>query len=960
MLGKERKVFKSSSTQRVRTIVFAVVLALGLKLSAAPNLLLPSLFSPRSFSHQPTWTKNTAYFIANRGQFSQPVEFAVQDQKRIIFFTPKEVVFFFPGENPPWVVKTKFIDSQETDPPEAEGNPEGFFSYFRGEKKEWKTAVPAFKQIRYSELWPGIDLVYSTSDKGLKSEFIVGPGACPSQIRLAIEGATGAVVDPAGRLVISTPDNTIIDETPWAYQMIEGKRVEIKVSYQLETHSVGQGEDDMKPVCYSFSLGSYDPTRELVIDPILMGAGSYVGGPSFDYAYGIALDRVGQIYLTGYTYSASNFPLMSGPQLSFGGGDVDAYIAKLDPSSARLVYCGYLGGDDRDFAYDVAVDEAGNAYVVGYTASRETSFPVVRGPGLTARGRYDAFIAKINPAGTKLEYCGFLGGSEDDYGRGVAVDDEGRAYITGSTLSGSDTFPVQVGPVLTPSGNSDAFVARISPSGERLEYCGFLGGPEEDYAYGIAIDAEGCAYIAGSTRSGETFFPVLSGPDLSFNGSVDAFVAKVAASGENLIYSGYIGGTGEDVATAISVDDSGCAYLTGFTASDENSFPLGSGPDSIYNGGFYDAFAAKVSSDGTSLVYSGYIGGDGYDVGTGIAVDIWGCAYIVGYTSSRPDSFPDQEGPDLTFHGSFDAFLAKVKDNGQNLIFCGYFGGSGGDFGEDVAIERTGSGAIYIAGSTYSTDLSFSTPLLPTLSFQGKRDSFVVRYAETSITLVSPRGGETWYSGFKKNILWRSVGKVGPVRIEFSSDRGETWEVIADETENDGLFIWVVPDISSTTCFIRVSEADDGVPSDTNASSFFIVNTPVIVVTSPNGGEEWPVGSTQEITWVTGSAPVGEVRIEYTADGGLNWIEIVGRTENNGVYPWLIPDTPSTECLVRISEADDGDPVDRSDSFFSIVASNSDSLSSNRAKKQGEGLRPARKEETKKPGKKNSVGGDSI
>lgn len=933
------------------------------KLNPSPSFVSPSSYYLYRLAPQAAWPKNTVCFIPNRGQFSPPIEFAVQDKNKIIFFTAEEVTFILPGESSPWVVKMKFLNSKARRNPVPEGKPEATFSYFKGGQREWKTGVPAYSQVRYHKLWPGIDLAYSNSEEGLKSEFIIGPGADPGNVRLAIEGADAVTIDEEGQLVLSTPRGTIIDKAPVAYQIRDGRRVEVKVSYQLHAHSaINDGDsfldtarqNESSMFIHGFSFDSYDPSQELVLDPVVMVAGSTIGGPSFDYAYGIALDNAGHVYITGYTYSASSFPLVAGPQLNYSGGDVDAYVAKFDPSSSRIVYCGFIGGDDKDFAYDIAVDEAGYAYVSGYTASRETSFPVLKGPDLTANGLYDVFIAKINPAGTGLEYCGFIGGADNDYGRGVAVDQEGRAYVTGYTFSNEGTFPVKTGPSLDFKGKSDAFVARVSAAGEGLEYCGYVGGSGEDCAYSITVDSEGGAYIAGPTSSTETSFPVISGPDLSFNGHMDAFVAKVVPSGESLAYCGYVGGSEEDVATAITVDPSGCAYLTGYTASDELSFPVTSGPDSSYNGGFYDAFVAKVQPDGGWLVYCGYIGGSGYDVGNGIAIDDWGCSYVTGYASSDPDSFPVKEGPDLAFHGSFDAFIAKVGSNGVKLDFCGYCGGSGADFGQDVAVEKTGSGVIYLTGSTYSADIDFPASLLPTSSFQGKRDAFIFRYDETSITLTSPNGGELWSSGFEKDITWRSVGEVGPVRIEFSSDDGTTWEIIAAETENDGRFSWVVPDISSTSCLIQISEADDGVPSDTSDRVFPISNAPAIVVTSPNGGEEWPVGTAQEITWLTGSAPVGDLRIEYSTDLGANWIEIVSRTENDGVYEWEVPDTVSSACLVKISEADDGDPADMSDAPFSIVEDESGSPDSKRSKRLADELRLLRKEEAKKPGKNNS------
>ncbi|GEM_PF-815494 len=944
-----------------------------------PQILSPSqgVASLASLTEITKGLKQQVYFIANKGQFPEPVKFSLQERDKAIFFAPDEVTYFFFGVASSWAVKIKFIQPRPGVEPIPLGEPEASFTYFRGRSSDWKTDIAAYGAITYSHLWPGIDLVYSRSPYGLKSQFVIHPGADVTQIALAVAGAKKLEINEKNDLVIITPEGTIIEKAPQAYQEINGRRVEVKVAYKVfdltanenstsqavldstflndcpeqkkfrkdeaglgknlaevssppfqEKEEGGFDFQEERPVTgsgsyfiYGFFVDSYDSSRELVIDPVTLVSGTFLGGPSFDYAYGLALDNSGYVYLTGYTYSISGFPRIAGPQLSFSGGDVDAFVLKLDPATSRIIYCGYLGGADRDYAYDIAVDDDGSAYVVGYTASRENSFPVIKGPDLTHNGLYDAFIAKINPAGTALEFCGYLGGADNDFGRGVAVDGDKRAYITGYTLSNELSFPVKVGPTLTFKGDYDAFVARLTGSGEQLEYCGYVGGAGNDWGYGVAVDPEGGAYLTGATRSDENSFPVTSGPDLTFNGQVDAFIAKVAPTGETLRYCGYLGGDSEDGATAITLDPSGCAYISGYTSSDENSFPVNFGPDFGYNGGFYDAFIAKVWPTGEYLVYCGYIGGSGYDVANSVAVDDWGCAYVTGYTSSEPDSFPVKEGPELSLGGSFDAFVAKVVSSGSKLDFCGYVGGVAADYGQDIAVEKTGSGTIYLAGSTYSPGLSFPEKLGPGFSFQGKRDAFLLRFYENSITVTSPNGGEVWYSGFEKNIIWRSVGEVGPVKIELSSDNGENWQEIIAETENDGLFTWTVPEISSTTCLIRVSEADDGVPSDISDSVFVLLNEPVIVVTSPNGGEEWPVGSIQEITWLTGSAAVGNVRLEYSTDNGVNWVEIVSETENDGVFEWEVPDAVSSQCLIRVSEAADGNPADTSDAAFSIVPS---------------------------------------
>jgi len=256
------------------------------------------------------------------------------------------------------------------------------------------------------------------------------------------------------------------------------------------------------------------------------------------------------------------------------------------------------------------VDGVGNAYVVGDTDSTEANgFPVTVGPDLTFNGgMIDAFVAKVNVAGTALTYCGYIGGSGQDSGNGIAVDGAGNAYVTGATYSSEALgFPVTVGPDLTHNGGGDLFVAKVNVAGTALVYCGYIGGWDDDRGGSIAVDGAGNAYVVGYTDSSEARgFPVTVGPDLTSNGGGDVLVAKVNVAGTALVYCGYIGGSGQDYDGGIAVDGAGNSYVVGDTDSTEaNGFPVTVGPDLTHNGGYpwgYDAFVAKVYAAGT-VVY---------------------------------------------------------------------------------------------------------------------------------------------------------------------------------------------------------------------------------------------------------------------------------------------------------------------------------------------------------------------
>lgn len=870
-------------------------------------------------------------FIPNRGQADARIDYYVQGKDTSIYFGREGLTFLLTkipagAAESRWIVKLDFVGADPGVKPVGLDATGTTVSYFRGAPKEWKGGIPSFSRILYENLWPGIDLIYKGTMDALKYEFIVHPGADPARIRLAYRGASTVRVDARGRLAVATPAGGFEDGQPVAYQEDAGQRVNIPIEYAFAASTPDGAKDALgrrdaaDSALYGFALGAYDRTKPLVLDPTILVYCGYIGGPNFDYGYGIAVDKKGCAYITGYTSSVNpGFPVTVGPDLSFNRGSLDAFVAKVNAAGTALDYCGFIGGAGEDYAYGIAVDQSGSATVTGYTSSTETSFPVKTGPDLVHNGNFDVFVAKVNAAGTALDYCGYIGGSGQDYGRAIAVDASGNAYVTGSTKSTEASFPVEAGPDSSANGDDDAFVAKITADGRALAYCGFIGGSGPDQGRGIAVDAAGNAYITGSTKSTETSFPVLTGPDTSANGDTDAFVTKVNPDGTEIVFSGFIGGTAEDVATGIGVDEADYAYVVGYTASDENTFPVYMGPDLSHNAGYHDAFVAKVNLAGLALEYCGYIGGSAYDAGTGIAVDKWGYAYVSGYTASSEDTFPVTEGPVLTHGGGFDAFVAKVYTTGTKLMYCSYIGGAAADLGQGVAIDESGSGHVFLTGNAFSTETSFPVLAGPGLVHSGNRDGFAAKISETSIVVLSPNGGETFHSGLTSDITWRTFGKVGKVKIEYSTDAGETWADVTASTENDGIYTWLVPDAASTSCQVRVSEAEDGDPSDVTDIDFEITNAGIIVVLSPNGGESWAVGSTHTLTWLSANFG-GDVAIEYSTDYNDTWNEITSLTANDGSYEWVIPDAVSDQCLIRVFSVDDVSIIDLSDDVFSIVA----------------------------------------
>jgi len=552
----------------------------------------------------------------------------------------------------------------------------------------------------------------------------VQPGADPSQIRLAYRGASGVRLTPDGQLEVSTPLIRFSDAAPVAYQEQAGQRAPVAMSYALQASPSGGpaasygysfhlgAYDHSQPVIldptvlvYAGYIGGADldsgsgiavdnngnayitgltqspGTFPAKVGPDLTFHGGedafvakvnasgtaldyagYLGGTGNDEGNSIAVDGAGNAYVTGVT-SSSDFPVSGGLSHTYGGGASDAFVAKVSADGTHLVYSGYIGGAAKDVGNSIAVDVNGNAYVAGFTLSSQTTFPVKGGPDLTYGGGTDfgdAFVAEVSADGSGLVYSGYIGGAGDDSGNAITVDGSGNAFVAGFTNSHEDTFPVKGGPSLTfAGGGGDGFVAEVAAGGGSLVFCGFIGGSGTDSAKGIALDA-GNIYVAGQTDS--TNLPVKVGPSLTYGGGVsDAFVARVHAGGASLDYAGYIGGSGTDEGLGIVVDNIGDAYVSGSTNSTESSFPVVGGPSLHYGGGSDDAFVAKVNASGSALIYAGYIGGAGIDIGGGIALGQAGSVYLTGQTFSDQSTFPATTGPYLTYGGNGDAFVAKVS-----------------------------------------------------------------------------------------------------------------------------------------------------------------------------------------------------------------------------------------------------------------------------------------------------------
>jgi hypothetical protein len=392
---------------------------------------------------------------------------------------------------------------------------------------------------------------------------------------------------------------------------------------------------------------------------------TFLGGSGTDQARGIAVDGAGNAYLTGLTDSTT-FPgvTASSIQPANGGGTFDAFVTKINATGTAIVYSTFLGGSGDELGGGIAVDGTGNAYVTGRTGS--TTFPGVTASSLQSAnggGPYDAFVTKINAAGTAIVYSTFLGGSGDDEGQGIAVDRADNAYVTGVTAS--TTFSGVTAASIQPAnggGAFDAFVTKINAMGTGIVYSTFLGGSGHDEGSRIAVDGTGSAYVTGVT--GSTTFPGVTASSIqpaNAGGLFDAFVTKIDPTGTAIVYSTFLGGSGDDFGEGIAVDGTGNAHVTGFTGSTFFPGVSGSSLQPAYGGGRFDAYVAVINAAGTAIVYSTFLGGSGQDQAQGIAIDGAGAAYVTGITSST--TFPGVSGSSIQAAyggGTFDSFVTKI------------------------------------------------------------------------------------------------------------------------------------------------------------------------------------------------------------------------------------------------------------------------------------------------------------
>jgi hypothetical protein len=752
-----------------------------------------------------------------------------------LFLTPTEAALALitsPADTDPTkkgsVLRMKLVGADPQPPLSGLEELPGKANYFLGnDPAQWRTNIPTYAKIKYASVYPGVDLVYYGNQRTLEYDFIVAPGADPKIITLAFEGPDRLEVDGQGDLVLRTVGGDVRLRKPVVYQEVDGTRKLLAGNYILKSQNrVG------------FQVAAYDVKKPLVIDPVLVYS-TYLGGSGTDRASGMAVDGSGNAYVTGDTISI-NFPTKAPPAVTpyqstlSKSSTTDCFVTKINTTvsgPASLVYSTYLGGSSNDQCSGIAIDSAGNAYVTGQTDS--TNFP---GGALSkAKGGGDIIVVKLNPTGSALAYAAFLGGSSADAGFGIAVDALGQAHVTGKTAS--KDFPVLGGFQSTPgvAGGDpagDAFMTKLNAAGTAILYSTYLGGSGAEEGRGIAVSSAGQAYVTGTTSS-TSGFP-LTGGDSSLGGSSDAFMMRInttATGGASLLYSTFLGGSCPEEGRAIAVDASGSAYVTGRTFSTDfpgaaaSGFQLALGEPGMTCGASGDAFVAKLTSAGSALSYSTYLGGRAADLGLGIAVDGSGNAYVTGQTFSN--DFPTAGAFHTGLRGLSDAFVTKINTNttgAPSLLYSTLLGGAGDESASSIALGDFGF--VYVSGQTSSADFLTAPGGAPTLlGFQAclgsglggpcqssGTDAFVAKLSNNAPPVLTSPGNKTIAEGSTLSFTLSASDPDAGQTLTFSISGGQ--QAGMSLNPSTGAFSWMPTEAHGPGTYsatFRVT--DNGTPS---------------------------------------------------------------------------------------------------------------------------------------------------
>lgn len=585
-------------------------------------------------------------------------------------------------------------------------------SYFTSKTpKNWVQGAPHYSGVKYKSIYPGINLEYYGNRQELEYDFIIKPGADPTQIKMTYEGVDQVHIDETGNAILEFDNTALIQKRPYVFQTIDGIEKEIEAEYAV----YDSGADGTPPLLGFRLLAAYDKSKELIIDPVLSYS-ALLGGDLYDSGSNIAIDNIGNSYVVSRTFSVDNSDANATSVNCQNHCQSNVMVSKFSSNGSKLLWSVILSGSGDEDGSGIAVDDDNNVYVAGWTNSED--FPMLKAHDYYFDGLSEGFITKIDAHGTKLLYSTYAGNSQSEIITDINLAVNGDVLISGRTSAAkfSESDHLNNDPRI----NTDGFISRYSNDGQTRLFTKYLGGSQFDSVEALTSDKHGNIYVTGTTDSAN--FPVKNALFDQLKGVSDAFISQYSADGKDLLFSSFLGGNGAEYGKDISLDTAGNPVIAGVTTSD--NLPVKNTFDETRNGrdGDWDSFVTKLSSDGSKLLHSGYLGGSLGDYATSVKVDKQNNTYVAGYTLS--DDFPVQNPIFKKLNGKSDLFIAKMTASGRVLSYSTLFGGSHEESYADIEIDNTNS--LYITGITYSEDFpSHTTPSMQQTPIEMSGETFI-------------------------------------------------------------------------------------------------------------------------------------------------------------------------------------------------------------------------------------------
>lgn len=658
----------------------------------------------------PNFGKTPLYFIPNKGQIDETARYYAKTPRYTLGITKQGLVFDRIKELGDQgsakgglverdVSRLIFINANNNTEILPLEMTQHHVNYFIGnDPSRWQKSISTSKAVLYKDIYKNIDLKVYGNESQVEYDWIVKPGGNPADIRFEYKSIQATNIDREGNLIIDTPFGKMMHQRPHSFQMLQGEKVKVSSGFrQIEKNS------------YGFSIGKYDKNFELILDPVVsLLYSSYMGGSDTELYTRMFLDKWGQVHLIGYTYSI-DYPTKNAYQGSKNYG-LDAIVTKLNAAGSDLIFSTYFGGNSYEYFFGITAADNGDVYIAGDTFSDD--MPAFNSP----IGWKDVFLARFDANGN---YLGgrYLGGTDEDRNSFITLDNSNHLWVTGFTYS--TDFPTKNPYQSMNMGDASAYACKLSPDLKDIEYSTYLGGSSEEVADRIAVDKAGYFFVVG--RTGSSDFPLKNAWQNHYGGGErDVFLTKFKPNGSQLVFSTFLGGTGDDMSFGLAIGNSGDIYVGGFTTSTD--FPT-KNPYQATNHGDYDIFISRFNSDGSKLLYSSYLGGSREDWHGVLALDNDGYISLAGSTHSS--DFPTKSPLIGEYQGNRDGFFSILTPDGKYLVYSSYWGGS--EWERCLNIDRDSAGNIYLAGETESYDFPVLNAYQP--SNGGYADFFVSKFS---------------------------------------------------------------------------------------------------------------------------------------------------------------------------------------------------------------------------------------